>query len=116
MKEKTLIKICLLSVIVGIIIMFFANRMITPKEIKISDVSEEYNYVKIKGEVVKIYVSESGTAFIELSDESGSVDVVVFKGSIENVSNITTGDFIEVIGKPEKYKGEMEVIASSIIR
>lgn len=115
MKEKTLVKICVISVFIGITIMFFANKLIGPKEIKISEISKDYNYVKIKGNVSEVHESKSGTLFFKLTDETGSVDVVVFNGSIENVS-IDSGYFIEVVGKPEEYKGKMEIIASQIIQ
>ena len=46
MNESLLIKICLVSVIVGIAIMFFSSIIIKPKEIKIEEISEKNNHVK----------------------------------------------------------------------
>ncbi len=114
MKESILIKICLLSVIVGIIIMFLSSRIIGPKETKIKDISEKYNYIKISGKVVEVSTSKSGTTFLKVKDDTGVIDVIVFKGSIKNIENIKTGKEIGIIGKPEKYKEKMEIIASSI--
>ena len=115
MKEKTLVRICLVSVFIGILIMFFSNRLIGPKEVKLSEISKDSNYVKIKGNVSEVHESNSGTLFLKLTDGTGCIDVVVFKDSIENVS-IDSGEFIEVIGKPQEYKGKIEIIASQIIK
>lgn len=94
--------------------MFFMNKTIEPKEMKISEVSENHNYLRIRGEITKFNVSESGTTFLEIQDETGSIDVVIFKDSIRDMPNIETGSFIEVMGKPQKYKGGLEIIANRI--
>ncbi len=94
--------------------MFVANRMIQPKEMKINEVSETQNYVKIKGKVTKVTFSKSGTTFLKVKDDTGEIDVVIFKNSIEDVSWIKTGSIVEILGKPERYKEKMEIIASQI--
>lgn len=114
MREETLMRICLIVALVGIVIMFSGNKITEPKIVMISDVTESENYVKLKGFVDRLQISSSGTTFIKLKDESGDIDVVIFKDSIENVNEIKTGDLIEVLGKVQKYKGKLEVIASRI--
>ena len=94
--------------------MFVSNRMIQPKEIKINDISENQNYIKIKGKVTKVSTSKDITTFLKLKDDTGSIDVVIFKNSIDDVSWIKAGNIIEVLGKPEKYKNKLEIIASQI--
>ena len=114
MKENVLIRICLLVVIAGIIIMFLSTRFIQPKEIKIKDISEKQNYVKISGKVIQISTSESGTTFLKIKDDTGTKDATIFKDSIKNLEEIKSGTKIEIIGKPQKYKEKMEIIVSSI--
>ena len=114
MKENLLIKICLVSVVIGIIIMFVSSKTIHPKEIKIKDISEKYNYIKIVGKITEVSTSKSGTTFLKIKDDSGTIDAIIFKNSIKNLDNIKSGEKIEVIGKPEKYKGKMEIIINSI--
>lgn len=94
--------------------MFIGNRMIEPKEVKISDINEDYSFLKIKAEITSLTVSESGTLFMKLSDETGMIDAIIFKGSIKISERFKPGDLVEVIGKPEKYKEKMEIIISRI--
>jgi len=114
MKESLLIKICLVSVVIGIVMMFISSKTIHPKEIKIEDISEKYNYVKIIGKITEVSTSKSGTTFLKIKDDSGTIDGIIFKNSIKNLDVIKSGKKIEVIGKPEKYKEKMEIIISSI--
>lgn len=114
MKESLLIKLCLVFALLGIMIMFITNRMIQPKEMKINKVSEKENFVKIKGKVTQVSSSTSGTTFLKVKDDTGMIDVVVFKNSVEDVSWVTVGSIVEILGKPEKYKGKMEITASRI--
>jgi len=114
MKENLLIKICLLSVFIGIIMMFLSTKLVHPKEIKIGYITEKYNYVEISGKITQISTSKSGTTFLKIRDDSGIIDAVVFKNSIKNLEGIKSGQKIKVIGRPEKYKEKMEIIVSSI--
>lgn len=114
MKERTLIKICIISIIVGLIIMYYTNRLFVPEDIFINQISESSNFVKIRGYVNGIETSESGTTFIEVSDETGRIDVVVFKNSVINIGDVKIGSFVEIVGRPEKYKEKMEIIANKI--
>ena len=113
MEEKTLIKLCLVTVVFGIVFMFSANKLIKTPLVNISDINTEYNVVRIKGEVSSITVSESETTFIKLKDLSGTIDVVVFRNSLAT-SQLKAGMLIVVLGKPDIYKGEVEIIASQI--
>ena len=114
MKESLLIKICLVSVFLGIAIMFLSSIIIKPKEIKIKDVSEDYNYLEISGKVTQVSTSKSGTTFLKIRDDTGVIDVVIFKNSIKDVENIKSGQEVKITGRPEKYKEKLEIIASSI--
>jgi len=58
--------------------------------------------------------SESGTTFLKIRDETGSINAVIFKNSIKNLDEIKEGEELSIVGKTEKYKGEMELIVSSI--
>jgi DNA/RNA endonuclease YhcR with UshA esterase domain len=114
MNEKILIRICLVSVIVGIVIMFFSTKLISPSVLKIEDISENQNYVKIHGKIIEKSISKSGTTFLKIKDDTGTIDGVIFKDSIKNNESIITGKIMEIVGKPEKYKEKMEIIISSI--
>ena len=114
MKEKTLIRICIVSIIVGLFVMYYSNKSFVPDTITINQVSEDYNFIKIRGAVNRVVTSKSGTTFMEVSDDTGDISIVVFKDSILNIDEIKTDNFIEILGRPEKYKEKMEIIASKI--
>ncbi|MBD3156140.1 MAG: hypothetical protein GF368_05860 [Candidatus Aenigmarchaeota archaeon] len=114
MKESNLIKICLLAVFLGVILMFISTKMIGSEEVKIEDISEDSNYVKITGKIIQVSESKSGTTFLKLKDGTGSINAVIFKDSIKSLEKVKEGTVIEVTGKIEKYKGEMEILVNSI--
>jgi len=116
MKENVLIILCIISIFAGIILMFSVNRFFEPKITEIKDITEDMNYVKIFGKITKITTSKSGTTFLKIKDATGSIDVVVFKNSIKGISEIKTGNKVEIIGKVDKYKEKIEIIAGQIIR
>ena len=103
-----------MSVVVGIIVMFLSTRIMGPKETKIEDISEKQKYAQISGKITEISTSKSGTTFLKIKDDTGTIDCVVFKNSIKNINEIKTGQEVIVTGKPEKYKEKMEIIVSSI--
>lgn len=113
MKEKPLIVVCLILVFLGLVIMFFSSKTIQPKEIKIADISDSPDYLVIRGNLTKIFTSESGTTFLKIEDETGAIDVVVFKNSIV-LPNLEIGKQLKITGKPQKYKEKMEVIAFKV--
>lgn len=92
--------------------MFFSIKFNQPPVLKINQITLDKNMIKVSGNVVKITRSE--TTFIQLKDETGSVDVVVFKGAIKNIDQIKIGEKVEVLGKPQKYKEKIEIVAVSI--
>ena len=113
MNEKTLIWICLIFSLLGISLLFFLNKSTQPLELKISDLREGMDFVKIIGRVTRRYVSKRGTTFLTIQDGSGKIQAVIFKG-INN--RIYKGDRVEVIGNVQRYRGELEIIVKKIRR
>jgi len=114
MKETTLIRICIVSIVIGLLIIYYSNKSFVPETVPINQVSEDYNFIKIRGAVNRVVTSKSGTTFMEVSDGTGDINIVIFKDSILNIDEIKTDNFIEILGRPEKYKEKMEIIASKI--
>lgn len=112
MEEKTLLKLCFLFSIVGIISLFFLNRFAQPEQVKISQLKEGMNSVRVLGEIKSKYISKTGTTFLQLNDKSGAIKAVAFKGV--SADSIQRGDFVEVIGEVQEYRGELEVIVKKI--
>lgn len=113
MKEKTLLKIALISGIIGLVILFLVsdNLEIKEKDIdKINKANVEED-VKLIGTISKMTQLEK-VAFIELQ-QPATMTVIVFKAKNKNLS-LYEGDNIEIIGEIDEYEGELEVIAQRI--
>ncbi len=113
MKEKTLLRIALISGIIGIVILFLIsdNLEINEKNIdKINKANVEED-VKLIGTISKITQLEK-VAFIELK-QPATMTVIVFKDKNKNLT-LDKGDNVEIIGEIEEYNGELEVIAQRI--
>ncbi len=113
MEEKTLIYLSLAVALVGIALMFFANKLFQPELVNVSDITTDLDFVRIQGKIVSVTVSKSETVFIKLKDSTGTIDLVAFKGTLDP-SMLSEGMTIEVLGKPDIYKGKLEVIVSNI--
>ena len=114
MEEKTLTKISLIFAIVGIGLIYIANKSFEPEVIPINIVNETMNYVTIRGKLDEMYVSKSGTNFLKVSDDTGIMDVVIFKNTIAYAENLNESMYIEISGKPDIYRGKLEIIASRV--
>ena len=113
MKEKNLLKIALISSLIGILILFITSQNISVQEKTISRITLEDvdKKVKIKGSVEKVINTEK-VAIINIVQPQ-NLDVVLFKEA--NVTlDIQKDDFIEVIGKVEDYEGKLEVIGQRV--
>ena len=113
MEEKTLIYLCLFAVKSGIFLIFLSNKLFQPELVNVSDITTDYNIVRIQGKITSLTVSKSETVFIKLTDSTGTIDVVVFKGTLD-VSDFSEGAEVQIIGRPDLYKGKIEVIANDI--
>lgn len=113
MKEKLLLKISLISALIGILALFFLSENIKVDEVSIDrlDGLNVGTDVKIKGFVKKITDLDK-IAILEVS-QLKSVTVILFKSG-----NLTfkEGDYVEVTGEIEEYEGKMEIIGNEIKR
>ncbi|OGI15832.1 hypothetical protein A3K63_00520 [Candidatus Micrarchaeota archaeon RBG_16_49_10] len=116
MNEKTLVILCLVVSFIGLLVMFISNKIFEPKVIKISQIEKDMNSVLIEGVITQKEVSESGTIFLKIEDESGSIEAVIFKNSIKNIENFKEGDKIKIQGKPEIYKDSLEIIVYKMVK
>ena len=112
MEEKTLIYLCLFAVKSGIFLIFLSNKLFQPELVNVSDITTDYNIVRIQGKITSLTVSKSETVFIKLTDSTGTIDVVVFK---EEQLNLEKGRIIQVEGQVTGYQDKIEIIAKRII-
>ena len=109
MRENTLLKVAILSSIVGLVILFFISRSIEIPEYNPSQVKDVGMDVKLIGKITKIDQRE-GLFFIEVSKEN-KVEVALFT---KDKTDIKYGDNVEVLGKVQDYNGKAEILANKI--
>lgn len=113
MKEKNLLKIALISSLVGVLILFIVSQNISVEEKTISKITmgDIDNQVKIKGFIEKVINTEKVMIINVVQPQN--IDVILFKGENESI-DVKKDDFIEVIGKVEEYQGRLEVIGQRV--
>lgn len=118
MNDKTIRKICLILVIIGIVGMFIATTFIAPEAVKISGIGENNTgqIVSVSG-IVSSYYTSQGHVFFEINDSTGAMKVIMFQKEAEGnplVYDIGNGDKIAVNGKVQFYQNELEIVASVV--
>jgi len=110
MQEKLLLKIALITSLVGILIIFFIsdNIEISQSNIEKITLDNKDEMVKVKGRVSKVIDTEKVTILNIL--QPSEITVVLFKQENE-ASLIKENNEVEIIGKVDEYNGELEIIA-----
>lgn len=114
MRDEQFIKIsAMILSIIGLLILFAANQIYSPKITKISDISfrDLGNYVRVQGEVLNVRFS-NGNLFLDLGDSSRIIKVVHFRYT---GSEIKKGDKIEVYGRVNTFKGVLQINSEKIV-
>jgi len=109
MKEKTLLKIAVVTALAGIFVLYLISDNINLDESLINRIEDEDigNDVKIKGVVSDVFNGEKVSIITIRQPEDMKVVVM------ENIS-LSEGDFVEIIGEVDEYNGEMEVIGNRV--
>lgn len=113
MRERTLLQISIVMIIVGLAFLYFyAEEVEVPAAERLAALLPEEK-VKIHGIISRINQQDT-VAFIELQGERiETVDVILFAGE---ELYLQEGDYVEITGTVEEYQGKKEVIASSITK
>jgi DNA/RNA endonuclease YhcR with UshA esterase domain len=111
MKESLLLKISLISALVGIILLLIFSRTIKVNESVISEIDQNDadSTIRINGVVTDIQIRNSTTIInVAQLDKMG---VFVFNSNL----SLIKGDYIEVTGKMQEYNGKTSLIADKIV-
>ncbi|HIH42493.1 TPA: hypothetical protein HA246_02500 [Candidatus Woesearchaeota archaeon] len=110
MKEKTLFKLAMICLVIGLPALYFLSLSIEIKEADISKISlgDVDKQVKLVGKVASVRNFEKAS-IIEITQPS-KIKVIMF------VENVTLEDEqeIEVFGKIGEYEGKPEIIADVV--
>tara|TARA_Y100000294_G_C8367150_1_gene261174 strand:+ start:182 stop:535 length:354 start_codon:yes stop_codon:yes gene_type:complete len=110
MKEKTLLKLALITSLAGLLILYLIsdNIAINEKSIEKITLDNKDEMVKVRGIVSKVIDTEKVT-ILEITQPT-EITVVLFKGNQESTP-IKEGNEVEIIGKVDEYEDELEIIA-----
>jgi len=110
LKEKTLFKLAMICLVIGLPALYFLSLSIEIKEADISKISlgDVDKQVKLVGKVASVRNFEKAS-IIEITQPS-KIKVIMF------VENVTLEDEqeIEVFGKIGEYEGKPEIIADVV--
>lgn len=113
MKEKTLLKIALISSVLGVFLLLIVQDNISLDPISPKEIEE-----KNSGEVVKIIGFISGISnkdnlmFLKISEKRiDEVDVMLFK---DHDIHLKENQVVEIVGEVSEYKGKKEIIANKL--
>ena len=115
-EEKHLTAASLVCAGIGITMLFFLNQSIQPEEKIISEIEEGGigKLVAVKGRISWIMKQENFVLFT--LEDGAKIKVIKFNPSKEEREIAAGNSFVEVIGKVELYKNELEIVASEIRR
>ncbi|MEM7819527.1 MAG: OB-fold nucleic acid binding domain-containing protein [Candidatus Aenigmatarchaeota archaeon] len=117
-SDNSLIKISLTITLIGLIALFLIVHFIGPKEIEIGKINKDMiGQIVLLRANVESYFSNDGHIFIDAKDSTGTIKVVMFENEAKNnplVYYIEKNNTIEIRGKIQLYKNELEIVATSI--
>ena len=111
MQEKQLLKICIIISIIGLSLLYLYSEEIELKPIRTIEESKVDQVIKLQGKVNSLSQQEK-IAFLDVENEKIELTkVILFKD--EDIW-LKEGDYVEITGTVEDYKGEKEIIANKV--
>ncbi len=113
MHEKTLLKISLITSLVGILILLIILDKIDISDSDIASINKTLidKQVKIKGEITRT-TETPGLYILNVKDNTGNIDIIIFK---EDKIELKKGDIVEIEGQITEYQDKLELIAKKVI-
>ncbi|WP_432644570.1 exodeoxyribonuclease VII large subunit [Methanobrevibacter sp.] len=120
--DEKLLRIALITALIGIIGLIIFTPSVEVKKISINDITRSMidEKVSIQGVITNIAQSSSKTSyFLTISDGETQITLIIFEKQAAEISsrNLDIEDFknrkVEVIGTITEYKSDLELILSS---
>lgn len=120
MDDKMLLRLSVLIAAAGLVSLIAAAQYAEPKIVEVSAIDEHMigQSVVVNGTVESVSLKD-GTVFIEITDGTKSIDIVMFEQEAKNSKDAYTikkPDMIAVAGKVSFYRNSLEIVADSITR
>lgn len=120
--DDKLLKIALITSLIGIVGLIAFTPTIEVKEVEIKDINRGMidEEVKLDGVITDVAQSSSKTSyFLTINDGEAQIQLIIFEKQVAEMQsrNLDIEDFknhnVEVVGTITQYKSELELILSS---
>ena len=120
--DDKLLKIALVTSLIGIIGLIIFTPTIEVKEVDIKDINQGMidEEVKITGMITDVAQSSSKTTyFLTINDGDAQIPLIIFESQVADIQskNLDIEDFenrkVQVVGTVTQYDSELELILSS---
>jgi DNA/RNA endonuclease YhcR with UshA esterase domain len=120
--DDKLLKIALITSLIGLIGLIMFTPSIEVKEVKIEDINRAMidEEVSINCVVSDVKSSKSGSSyFLTINDGTGQMPLIIFESQIAQMqsNSLEIKDFkdkkVNVVGKVTEYNNELEIVLSS---
>lgn len=117
MRDETLLKLSLITSLIGIIFLFAFAQTIEAERIEIADIDKTSigKNIELFASIESFHTS-GGNYFLKISDKTGNITAVIFKQTTNeiDISRLKKWQQIKLSGKINEYKGYLEIIAYKI--
>ena len=119
--DDKLLKIALVTSLIGLIGLIAFTPTIEVKEVDIKDINRGMidEEVSIKGVITDVAQSSSKTSyFLTINDGEAQIQLIIFESQVDEIEsiNLHIGSFknhkVQVVGTVTQYNSEMELILS----
>ncbi len=114
LKENWLKWLALAIGLTGLILVYIFTTIDKPVFKKVSTLSKKNigEFVSLRGKIENVFLKKENL-FFEINDGQ-KIKIVFFKATNKQILKAKKNSFKTVIGKVEKYKGELEIIGREI--
>lgn len=120
--DDKLLKIALITSLIGIIGLLLFTPTIEVKKVEIKDISRGMIDEEVRIDCVITDIAQSASKssyFLTINDGTGQMQLIIFENQAAEIqsNNLDINDFkdrkVEVTGKITEYKSDLEIILSS---
>lgn len=111
MQDEKIFKITLITTILGLMGLFITSGFVNPEVLSINQIdnSKIDNQIQVNGIIEKCTVTKTNTIILQITDKSGSINMVIFPTTDLNMT-LHEGMNVTVVAKVTRYKGDLELI------
>lgn len=119
LKRKILLVACVLISLTGLAFIYFSASMVSPSEIKISNIDSSLigKLVSTTGKISYVRTHPAGHIFLTLTDDDSRIEVPIFSNLANqldsrgiNKYDFKKGKMIRITGMVSEYKGRLQIV------